>query len=597
MSETTATATARDLGSVSNQNRLRYAKDSAARYVVLTGGLGVIVALLLIFVYLLSQVAPLFAGADLKPRQTYALPGGEGRTLHIAAEEQGEMGLRLLDTGDAVFFDLFDGTPKATLKLPLGDRRIAAISDVNAESALLAAELSDGSVLMFRHKYALSYPNDKRVITPSLDYPYGEASLPFLAATGRNLAVRHNDGKILLDAADAANTVHRKGYEATTSFTGETSFGPSGESSFSPAVDAQLLLLSPLQDWLYVIDQSRGRIAFYRLHGADAPTLVETRDVGASVQDARFLAGGISVIVAQADGRISQWFPSRNNKGDFVLSRVRDFRLSDNDPITALGAEQRRRTFAAGDAHGNLSLFYATSGRNLLEEKLFDEPVAQLAFNPRASVLVAVGAKGAVRSFDVRNAHPEVSFTSLWRKIWYESYDQPQYIWQSSSASADFEPKFSLVPLSIGTLKGAFYAMIFAIPVAVLGAIFTSYFMSPELRQVVKPSVEVLAALPSVILGFLAGLWLAPFVETDLPGVFLALLFLPLSIPVFGYLWMRMPARVRHAVPPGWEAVLLVPVIGLVVWACFQAAQPVEALVFGGNMQAWMDAKFGIGYQ
>ena len=597
MSDTTATATTRDLGAVSNQNRLRYAKDSIARYIVLTGGLGVIVALLLIFVYLLSQVGPLFTGADLKPRQTYVLPGGEGRTLHIAAEEQGEMGMRLLDSGDAVFFDLFDGTPKATLKLPIGERKIAAISDVNAEQALLAAQLSDGSVLMFRHKYALSYPNDKRVITPALEYPYGEAALPFLPEPGRSLSARDNEGKILFAAATAQGFVRLRAFESTTSFTGETTFESVGESTFSPAVDAQLLLVSPLQDWLYAIDQARGKIAFYKLRGATVPTLVQLQDVGAPVQDARFLAGGISLVVAQADGRISQWFPSRNDKGEFVLSRVREFHLSEDDPITALGAEQRRRTFAAGDAHGNLSLFYATSGRNLLEEKLFDEPVAALAFNSRAGVLVAVGAKGAVRTFDVTNPHPEVSFTALWRKIWYESYDKPQYIWQSSSASADFEPKLSLVPLSIGTLKGAFYAMIFAIPIAVLGAIFTSYFMSPELRQVVKPSVEILAALPSVILGFLAGLWLAPFVETNLAGVFLTLLFLPMSIPIFGYLWLRMPARVRLAVPSGWEAALLVPVIAIVVWACFQAALPVEEWLFGGNLQAWMDAKFGINYQ
>jgi len=148
----------------------------------------------------------------------------------------------------------------------------------------------------------------------------------------------------------------------------------------------------------------------------------------------------------------------------------------------------------------------------------------------------------------------------------------------------------------LGTLKGAFYAMIFAIPLAVLGAIFTANFMSPEMRQIVKPAVEVLAALPSVILGFLAGLWLAPFVETNLPGMFMTLLFLPLSIPVFGYLWSRMPRAIRLRVPAGWEAALLIPVIAFVVWVCFAAAKPVEALAFGGNMQSWMDHTLGIGY-
>ena len=222
--------------------------------------------------------------------------------------------------------------------------------------------------------------------------------------------------------------------------------------------------------------------------------------------------------------------------------------------------------------------------------------MSHLAFNPRAQVLYTESADGQVHAFDVHNEHPEVSFTALWGKVWYESYDESQYLWQSSSASSDFEPKFSLTPLAFGTLKGAFYAMIFAIPLAVMGAIFVANFMSPELRQVVKPTVELLAALPSVILGFLAGLWLAPFVESNLPGVFLLLIFLPISVPVFGYLWLNVPARVRYLVPAGWEGALLVPVVAFVAWLCFALAKPIEAVAFGGNMQSWMDATFGIKY-
>ena len=107
---------------------------------------------------------------------------------------------------------------------------------------------------------------------------------------------------------------------------------------------------------------------------------------------------------------------------------------------------------------------------------------------------------------------------------------------------------------------------------------------------------ELLAALPSVILGFLAGLWLAPFVESNLPGVFLLLIFLPISVPVFGYLWLNVPARVRYLVPAGWEGALLVPVVAFVAWLCFALAKPIEAVAFGGNMQSWMDATFGIKY-
>jgi phosphate transport system permease protein len=241
-------------------------------------------------------------------------------------------------------------------------------------------------------------------------------------------------------------------------------------------------------------------------------------------------------------------------------------------------------------------LYYATSGRLIHDEQMLDGPVQHLIFNPRANYMMALGADRRVHGYDVHNEHPEVSFSALWSRVWYESYDEKRWLWQSSAATSDFEPKFSMTPLALGTLKAAFYALIFAIPIAILGAIFTANFMSPEMRQVVKPAVEILAALPSVILGFLAGLWLAPFVETNLPGMFMVLIFLPLSIPIFGYLWLRMPRALRLRVPPGWEAAMLIPVIAFVTWLCFLLAKPVEALLFGGNMQAWMDSTLGIGY-
>ena len=91
-------------------------------------------------------------------------------------------------------------------------------------------------------------------------------------------------------------------------------------------------------------------------------------------------------------------------------------------------------------------------------------------------------------------------------------------MWQSSSGADDFEAKFGLLPLMFGTLKGTLYAMLVAVPLALLGAIYTSMFMHPNLRAKIKPTIEIMAALPTVILGFLAGLWLAPVLERIFPA-------------------------------------------------------------------------------
>ncbi|MGQ0700297.1 MAG: ABC transporter permease subunit [Panacagrimonas sp.] len=574
----------------------RYLKNRLARYVVMIGGLGVIGALLLIFVYLATEVAPLFSGAHVEARKTFAIPGDASPTLYLAAEEQGEVGMRTSASGQVSFFDLHSGKLGTTQQLPLGERTLATVSSLSAERGLLAAPLDDGSVLVFGHEYKVTYPNDKRLITPGVVYPKGEQPLAFMPGAATSFAARDEGDSLMLVGGDANGAVNLKVFAQETSLFGESTLTESPLQTFTPPVKPDVLLLEPLLSWLYVIDREAGKIAFYRLKGAEAPELIETVVAGAKISEARYLAGGISIVVAQADGKVSQWFPARRSEGEWYLARVREFKVRGGSPVTSIGPELRRRGFAVGDESGQVTMFYTTSGNRTHEEKVFDQPVSRIAFNPRAKTMLALSADGQLRVNDVHNEHPEVSLSSLWGRVWYESYDEPKFLYQASSASSDFEPKFSLTPLALGTVKGAFYAMIFAIPLAVLGAIFTANFMSAEMRQVVKPAVEVLAALPSVILGFLAGLWLAPFVETNLPGVFLTLLLLPLSMPIFGYLWSRMPRAVRLRVPAGWEAALLIPVIAFVVWLCFLAAQPVEYLFFDGNMQSWMDQTLGISY-
>jgi phosphate transport system permease protein len=596
-----ATASAGAYAEPAGHLRWRHLKDGLARRMVGIGGVAVLGSLLLIFVYLLLEVLPLFAPARADPRAEFRVPGDGAATLYLALEEQSEIGLRVSGSGEATFFDLSTGAVRKQSRLPIGDRTVASVVAVAADKDQLAAGLSDGAVLLFKHEYAVSYPDDKRVIDPSIELPMGEAALPFMSEPARALVVRRDDDRILFAGVDAQQRIHLRVIEATTNLLGESTLAVGDERIVEPRIRPDLVLVNPLLEWLYVVDARQGRLALYRLRDAQDPELVSVETVGAAVTQARFLSGGISVITADAAGAITQWFPARREQttsdGDAIwyLARVRGFEAPAGE-VTALGAEQRRRGFAVGTATGRVGLYHATAERRLLDFQALDEPVARLAFDPRAHTLLALGAGGTLRSFTLHNEFPEVSWSALWSEVWYESYDEPRHLWQSSAATSDFEPKFSLSPLTLGTIKGAFYAMIFAVPLAVLGAIFTANFMAPPMRQVVKPTVEVMQALPTVVLGFLAGLWLAPFVEANLPGVFLTLILLPLSIPLAGYAWVRLPGSIRRLVPDGWEAVLLVPVVLGVVWLCFVLAKPVEVLAFGGNMQAWMDQELGIGY-
>jgi phosphate transport system permease protein len=137
--------------------------------------------------------------------------------------------------------------------------------------------------------------------------------------------------------------------------------------------------------------------------------------------------------------------------------------------------------------------------------------------------------------------------------------------------------------------------MMFAVPVAIMGAIYTAYFMAPVMRRIVKPGIEIMAALPTVILGFLAGLWLAPMIEANLTAVLSILLVMPAGTLLAAWLWSRLPDRPDPAVP------------GLVRPAgaagdhrhrrvAFSIGPWLEVLLFGGNTRTWLLDNLGLGY-
>ena len=63
-------------------------------------------------------------------------------------------------------------------------------------------------------------------------------------------------------------------------------------------------------------------------------------------------------------------------------------------------------------------------------------------------------------------------------------------------------PKYSLLPLLAGTLKVTIIAVLIAIPLAVLAALYTAEFAPPWARETIKPAIEILAGIPSVVVGF-----------------------------------------------------------------------------------------------
>ncbi|HHX35317.1 MAG TPA: ABC transporter permease subunit, partial [Gammaproteobacteria bacterium] len=99
-----------------------------------------------------------------------------------------------------------------------------------------------------------------------------------------------------------------------------------------------------------------------------------------------------------------------------------------------------------------------------------------------------------------------------------------------------------------------------------------------------------------VILGFFAGLFLAPFMESHLPGVFAVLLILPLGIITFAFAWAQLPGRIRDLIPEGWHVVILIPLVIVLSWLSFSLSQPMELVFFQGDMRNWLSNDLGIDF-
>ncbi|MFT6207195.1 MAG: phosphate transport system permease protein, partial [Colwellia sp.] len=217
------------------------------------------------------------------------------------------------------------------------------------------------------------------------------------------------------------------------------------------------------------------------------------------------------------------------------------------------------------------------------------------AISPRADGLVVID-ENQLKIFSVENEHPEVTWSALWEEVWYEGYPEPEYIWQSTSGSDDFEGKFSLVPITFGTMKAAMYAMLFAVPIALSAAIYTAYFMTPGMRRKVKPTIELMEALPTVILGFLAGLWLAPIIENYLPAIAMLLIMLPLSVFVTAFAWHKLPKDMKNIIPETWAPIILLPVLLIAGGSAFLLSPFFETLFFGGDVRQYITNDLGIDF-
>ncbi|HEY9018200.1 ABC transporter permease subunit [Thiomicrospira sp.] len=578
----------------------RRLKDHTAKYGISVGGVGIIFAVFLIMFFLLYVVLPMFVPATMEKRNAFALPGGvEDRSVYYAVDDYKEVAVRLTESGRILGINLRNGETLLDQQVPSGGAKVTSFTIANEPNNVFAYGLSNGQVLVGQIKMQVTYPNDVRTITPVLEWPFGDEPVKLLDEPVSQLAVRDSESRMMLVAKpEHTKTVSIRTYSKTSSFLTETTeLEDEGQSNVALDFDADHILLGGrMRDLVLVSNQ--GHAEYYSIADIQNPTRIQAFEItrpGETITAARFLTGNYSMMFGTSQGRILQWFPVRDENNDFSIKQIREFQRGES-PIVSIGIEDARKGFAVGDESGTFNLYHSTAHRHLRSMQVADDPLTMIRISPRANGAVVETAAGELVVYDIKNNHPEVSMESIWSKVWYEGYEEPTHTWQSSSGTSDFEPKFSLTPLTFGTIKAALYSMLFAVPIAIFAAMYTAFFMDKKTRQWIKPSVELIEALPTVILGFLAGLWLAPYMEANLPGFFAIVVIVPLGIIAFGLLWSRLPEKWQLSVPVGRRAILMLPVIAFLGWLSLSLSSPLEAAFFNGDMRSWLTESAGIDF-
>lgn len=374
-----------------------------------------------------------------------------------------------------------------------------------------------------------------------------------------------------------------------------------GEQGNKADVSVLAVMIGPRSDLITTLESS-GKVQQWNLNddGKLARGISHTSLAGTASQAlvAQPLLGRTTMMLGCRSGHIEGVAATASATGKELLS-IHRF-AGEEGAIEALAPAPQGRIVAARSEKAKASIYYVPTNRKLLE---WDVPPVEKRRSPATGGLFFSANGGMVGLWDgatvslwnVRIPFPEASFGSFFSRIWYEGYQAPEHVWQSSTGNVEGEYKFGFMPLVFGTLKATFYSMLIAAPIALMAAIFGSEFMSSRWRARVKPVIELMASVPSVVLGFIGALVLAPILRDNLTMILLSVVLIFFLFIFAAHLWLIIPNTVAIRFQKV-KLPLLFGFIPLGLWLASWLDAPVEALLFGGNLIQWLSATAGSGW-
>ncbi|MBI3793782.1 MAG: ABC transporter permease subunit [Nitrospinae bacterium] len=612
--------------------------DAWARRVITLGGAVIIFSVVGLVGFILYETYPLFASPVIEKTGEWALASriSPAKGLEIGSDEYRETSYRLDDKGNLDFISLESGAKLATFSNPLlHDRVVSSHRMTRRNFVTFGAE--GGRAGTAEIKYLANYAGKKRVVDPSVKY--GPVFLLDKDGGGISKIAGYadDDGNVTVAGFSRKSGLFAASYRLSGDEAPSADFNPKAVKLEAPGEIVTSLAISS-QDAAVFAGTESGFVFIFSKSGDVYALREKIKASDVSVTALAFLIGGEQLIVGDADGKISEWFDVRhvrlkNNgsqtayagglpvkpgeeielpdtgysdkkagldkaftlaSGGKKLLKIRSFE-SHKERVEIIAASPRDLGFATAGGDGTVAYHYSTSGRTYKVWKP-GQKADLLVFSPKADGLLSMGNDGMLYNYSLDAKHPEITVGTLFSKVWYVGYPGSQYVWQSSGGTDDFEPKFSLMPLIFGTLKGTLYAMLFSVPLAILGAVYLSQIAPSSLRNAIKPMIELMAAIPSVVVGFLAGLWLSPIISNHTMSFLMMLVSVPVGWLFFVLVWWAIPRKKRPDTSGAGELFFLTPIVLASVAAGYFAAPGVESLLFHGDLKQWMYSTLGIVY-
>jgi len=556
--------------------RLRHSRlvDRVIAAAITVGGSVVLLAVAFLMIFLVAECMPLFRSAATSPEQTTP----SDATVLAALEDEYRTAVVVVGSDGAI--RRVTGTSAGAAELLAGVIGPVTTALTSPDGVILALVDSAATLRTFALTTRIRWQGARRINETTID-PRWSTTIP---AAARLLAVGGSAvaPAVLLSAADGAVLVSAES-EGPTSATIALTLGAPATTGAVSRDASQVWLTGSRELAWFQLDSSVGPLAPAATQPLDGQTTV-----------AAPLLGDTTLLLGDDGGAVTAWqVVTGAVTGSHRLERSAVF--PGRGRVRALAPSQRDKTFAVLRDGGG-AIFHLTTRRKLATIGELPAGATLIGLSPRRDGGWVVSHDGLVARFALAVAHPEVSASTLFLPVRYEGYSTASLVWQSTGGSASFEPKLSLIPLLVGTIKGAFYALLFSAPLGILAALYVSQFAPPRLRQFAKPTVELMAALPSVVVGFLAALVLAPVLQRHVVAVLGSLVAIPLALVAGAVVLRAMPIRVRRHVDGALEIALVGGLLALATGLVFRFEAAIAQTLFAGDIEHWLLHSAGITY-